>query len=45
MKHFELNGAEVIDLGKASTETKGAGLVFTDNSGGQRIAPAGSIDD
>jgi hypothetical protein len=45
MKHFELNDSEVVDLGTASVETKGAGLVFTDNSGGQRIAPAGSIDD
>lgn len=45
MKDFELADSDVIELGQASVETKGAGLVFTDDSGGQRIAPAGTIDD
>ena len=45
MKDFEFVDSEVIDLGQASVETKGAGLVFTDNSGGQRIAPACLVED
>ena len=45
MKDLEFVDSEVIDLGQASVETKGAGLVFTDNSGGQRIAPAGLVEE
>lgn len=45
MKDFELTEAEVIDLGKASIETKGGGIVFADTSGGQRNAMPGTTDD
>lgn len=45
MKDFEFADSEVIDLGQASVETKGAGIVFADDSGGQRNAAPGTIDD
>lgn len=45
MKDFETRESEVIDLGRASIETRGAGIVFADDSGGQRNAAPGKVDD
>ena len=45
MKDLETREGEMIDLGKAPVETKGAGIVFADDSGGQRNAVAGTLED
>ncbi|WP_341713071.1 hypothetical protein [Erythrobacter sp.] len=45
MKDLEYSEAEVIDLGKATTETKGDAIVFSDGSGGKLESLAGIVDD
>jgi hypothetical protein len=45
MKILQYREGKVIDLGRASVETKGAGIVFLDSSGGQRNAAPGCLDD
>ena len=45
MKEFEENHDEVIDLGKASIETKGAVGFYIDASGGQLANSPGLLDD
>ena len=45
MKEFDHNQNEVIDLGKASVETKGAVGFYIDASGGQLAHSPGLLDD
>lgn len=45
MNSIELNNEEVIDLGQASTETKGAGVYDIDASGDKLRFVTGIADD
>lgn len=45
MKSREPTQGQVIELGRASTETKGGGIVFPDASGGLRNAAPGTLED
>ena len=45
MKVRRINGRQVIELGRASVETKGGGIVYPDGSGGLRNAAPGVVED
>jgi hypothetical protein len=45
MKDRKLSESPVVELGRASVETKGGGIVFPDASGGLRNVAPGIVDD
>ena len=45
MKDFAIIEEDLIDLGQASTETKGQGLVQIDTNGNPRLFAAGIAED
>lgn len=45
MKNFRNADAEIVDLGKATVETKGAGQLFVDAGIGRQNSVPGLVDD
>jgi hypothetical protein len=45
MKDVELNDEAIIDLGQASAETKGPGVIASDGSGGKLNFVSGIAED
>lgn len=45
MKNLEKSRDEIVDLGKATVETKGAGFLYVDAGIGKRDSAPGIVDD